>query len=164
MRCADIDLPPGTWSRKAADLKQARDHSIPLSAPARQLLSDIRAAQTASRRVLPEFAFPGGGSTGHVVEIKRSWRIAAQGRRARRFEIARPTTFFRESVGVVGRESLPLIGALLGHSNPSTTQRYAHMFDDPMRAATETVGAVIAAVGAPRPPDPIPLRRPLTRK
>lgn len=60
--------------------------------------------------------------------------------------------------------SLPLIGALLGHSNPSTTQRYAHMFDDPMRAATETVGAVIAAVGAPRPPDPIPLRRPLTRK
>jgi hypothetical protein len=47
---------------------------------------------------------------------------------------------------------LPLIGALLGHSNPNTTARYAHLFHDPLRAATEKVGAVIAAAGKPVKP------------
>jgi integrase len=41
--------------------------------------------------------------------------------------------------------SLPLIGALLGHSNPATTARYAHLFQDPQRAAVERVGAIIGA-------------------
>jgi site-specific recombinase XerD len=39
--------------------------------------------------------------------------------------------------------SLPVIGALLGHSSPTTTQRYAHLLDDPLRAATEKVGAIV---------------------
>jgi hypothetical protein len=43
--------------------------------------------------------------------------------------------------------SLPLIGALLGHSNPSTTARYAHLFDSPMRKAVERVGATIVEAG-----------------
>src|SRR5262249_52710523 len=42
---------------------------------------------------------------------------------------------------------LPLIGALLGHATPTTTARYAHLFDDPQRAATERVGAIIEAAG-----------------
>jgi integrase len=47
--------------------------------------------------------------------------------------------------------SLPVIGALLGHSTPTTTARYAHLFDDPLRAATERVGAIVsAAAGAPK--------------
>jgi hypothetical protein len=37
-----------------------------------------------------------------------------------------------------------VIGALLGHTQPGTTARYAHLFDDPLRAATERVGAVVA--------------------
>jgi site-specific recombinase XerD len=41
--------------------------------------------------------------------------------------------------------SLPVIGALLGHTQPGTTARYAHLFDDPLRAATERVGAVLTA-------------------
>jgi integrase len=32
--------------------------------------------------------------------------------------------------------SLPIIGALLGHTQPATTARYAHLADDPLRAAT----------------------------
>jgi len=53
---------------------------------------------------------------------------------------------------VSGGASLPLIGALLGHSNPLTTSRYAHLFNDPLKAATEKVGAVIAAAGKPAKP------------
>jgi site-specific recombinase XerD len=39
--------------------------------------------------------------------------------------------------------SLPIIGALLGHTQASTTHRYAHLFDDPLRAATERASAII---------------------
>jgi hypothetical protein len=37
---------------------------------------------------------------------------------------------------------------LLGHTNPSTTQRYAHLFDDPLRAAADRVGAVFTTAEA----------------
>jgi len=40
--------------------------------------------------------------------------------------------------------SLPTIGALLGHSAPHVTARYAHLFDDPQRRAAERVGAMLA--------------------
>ena len=40
--------------------------------------------------------------------------------------------------------SLPIIGALLGHTTPTTTHRYAHLLDDPLRAATERASAIIS--------------------
>jgi integrase len=39
--------------------------------------------------------------------------------------------------------SLPIIGQLLGHTTAQTTHRYAHLFDDPLRAATERASAII---------------------
>jgi hypothetical protein len=42
---------------------------------------------------------------------------------------------------------LPLIGRLLGHTQQKTTQRYAHLSDDPVREAVEKIGAVIANAG-----------------
>jgi hypothetical protein len=51
-----------------------------------------------------------------------------------------------------------MIGALLGHSNPATTARYAHLFDDPLRAAVERVGATIMAAGKPTE-EPVKLPR-----
>lgn len=45
--------------------------------------------------------------------------------------------------------SLPIIGKLLGHTQAATTHRYAHLQDDPLRAATERAGAVIAGAGKP---------------
>ena len=34
---------------------------------------------------------------------------------------------------------------MLGHSQPATTARYAHLADDPVRAASEAVGKYIAS-------------------
>jgi integrase len=48
------------------------------------------------------------------------------------------------SVGAAGGLSLPIIGALLGHKHATTTQRYAHLSADPLRAANDAVGAKIA--------------------
>jgi integrase len=39
--------------------------------------------------------------------------------------------------------SLPVIGALLGHTQPNTTARYSHLFDDPLREATERVSDAV---------------------
>jgi integrase len=41
---------------------------------------------------------------------------------------------------VSGGTSLPMTGALLGHSQASTTQRYAHLLSDPLRVASQTAG------------------------
>ena len=50
------------------------------------------------------------------------------------------------SVAVSRGLSLPIIGALLGHSQPQTTQRYAHLAADPMKAATEKIGEAIVGM------------------
>jgi integrase len=49
------------------------------------------------------------------------------------------------SVAVSGGASLPMIGRLLGHTQAATTARYAHLADDPVRAAAETIAGTIAS-------------------
>jgi integrase len=51
------------------------------------------------------------------------------------------------SVGAGGGLSLAIIGRLLGHTQSRTTQRYAHLADDPLREATAKIGSVIAGAG-----------------
>ena len=41
--------------------------------------------------------------------------------------------------------SLPTLGALVGHSEAATTQRYAHLSQSPLRAAVEQIGAALDA-------------------
>ena len=50
------------------------------------------------------------------------------------------------SLLVSGGMTLPMIGKLLGHTQVQTTQRYAHLLDDPLRAGLEQVGCAIAGV------------------
>ena len=49
------------------------------------------------------------------------------------------------SIGASGGLSLPMIGKLLGHTQAATTARYAHLADDPLKAANEAIGQQIAA-------------------
>jgi integrase len=49
------------------------------------------------------------------------------------------------SIGVAAGMGLPILGSILGHSSPSTTARYAHLADDPRRAAAEQIAGHIAA-------------------
>lgn len=60
------------------------------------------------------------------------------------------------SIGAVGGLSMPILGALLGHKNTSTTERYAHLSADPLRAANDAVGAVIAEAMARKKEDQPP--------
>ena len=49
------------------------------------------------------------------------------------------------SFGAGERLGLPIIGKLLGHTQASTTQRYAHLDADPLKRAVDTIGATIEA-------------------
>jgi integrase len=136
---ADIDLGAGTWSKPASTTKQAADHVVPLSAPARQLLSAI-----AGKGPVATYVFPSHGAAGHRTTIKRNWRQITKAAEIAGLRIHDLRHSFASQLAS-GGASLPLIGALLGHSNPVTTARYAHLYDDPQRAAVERVGAAVEA-------------------
>lgn len=52
------------------------------------------------------------------------------------------------SLSVAGGASLKIVGALLGHKSPLTTNRYAHLADDPAKALADKVGGTIAAIAS----------------
>ena len=134
-RWADFDLDTGVWTKPGATTKQKTEHSVPLSAPARQLLAALPRDS--------EYVFPGEGSSGHRIDLKHPWRelCAAAGLSGVRVhDIRHSYASVLASSGV----SLHVIGGLLGHTQPATTARYAHLTRDSLRAATETAGAVIS--------------------
>ena len=52
----------------------------------------------------------------------------------------------RHSFAAIGAGSgmgLPIIGALLGHTQPQTTQRYAHLAVDPLKEAADWIASEI---------------------
>lgn len=152
MQYADVDLTAGIWSKPAASTKRGTEHIVPLSAPARQLLSEIAAKQ---KRPLGKYVFPGPGSTGHVVRI--AWHPICKLAGITGLRIHDLRHSFASQL-VSSGASLPLIGALLGHTQVQTTHRYAHLFDDPQRAAVERVGAIISAAGKPELAAPVQLK------
>jgi integrase len=109
-----------------------------VGAAALALLSDL------PRLEHSPYVFPGAKPGAHLKEIKRLWeavRDAAALPDVRLHDLRH--SFASAAAG--GGLSLPVIGALLGHREVATTQRYAHLADDPRRRAADQVAAAIAA-------------------
>jgi integrase len=158
-----FDLEAGVWIKPSSHTKQKREHRVPISAPARQLLVEIRAkaerrAKEKKRDPSP-YPFPARVGDGPMVEIKTAWATlckAANLSGVRLHDLRHTYASVLASAGL----SLPVIGALLGHTQPGTTARYAHLFDDPLRAATERVGAIVTrAAAASQSAEVVPLAR-----
>jgi integrase len=144
-----FDMAAGVWTKPSAHTKQKKVHRVPLSAPAIALLADMK------REAVPgcPYVFPsakavyrarGTGRLGHepLTDIKRTWASvceAADVTGARLHDLRHSYASVLASSGL----SLHIVGALLGHTQPRTTARYAHLYDDVLRAATERVGAVV---------------------
>ena len=101
------------------------------------------------------FASLGGAATSYViagrkkgarlVNLQKPWRrIRARAKIAdmRIHDLRHSFASVAASVGL----SLPMIGTLLGHSQPATTARYAHLALDPVRGASDLVANEIVAV------------------
>ena len=138
MKWSDLTLTKNrsVWTKLGSTTKQASDHVVPLSEPAHLLLSKVTKSNSTN------FVFPSEGKTGHIVEIKKGWAALCQRAGIENLRLHDLRHTFASQL-VSSGASLPLIGALLGHSNPSTTARYAHLFDDPQRAAVEKLGEII---------------------
>lgn len=108
--------------------------TVPLNAPALALLESI--PQLEGNPYVITGAKPGT----HLVNLPKTWRLVskAAGLTDVRLHDLRHTY---ASMGVAGGFSLPVIGALLGHTQAATTQRYAHLHNDPLQHATDAIGA-----------------------
>jgi len=104
-----------------------------LPAPALKLLSEI------PRDPDNPFVIAGSKPGTHLVNIKDPWAAIRTASDLPDLRIHDLRHSFA-SIGAGGGMSLPVIGALLGHKDVSTTARYAHLSDDPLRVAVEAIG------------------------
>lgn len=88
----------------------------------------------------------------HLTDLDRPWRIvcALAGIEGVRLHDLRHTF---ASVGAGASLGLPIVGKLLGHSQPATTARYAHLDADPLRRASDLIAGRIAAALSPERDD-----------
>jgi integrase len=147
----EFDKEPGYWIKPTAHTKQRKVHKLPLSPAAIELIERLRKTRKG------RWVFPGDVPGAHLTVLSRVWRFIRKetglGLDARLYDLRH--TF--ASVGAGGGLSLPIIGRLLGHTQPRTTQRYAHLADDPLREAAEKITKVITGAGKPGAPV-VPLR------
>jgi len=132
---ADFDLNLGVWIKPSHQTKQRRTEHLPLSAPAASLVASILRENSGS-----QYLFPGNVAGEHLTDIKKFW--AATIRKASIHDYRRHDNRHTYASHLVSSGlSLEIVGRLLGHTSPSTTKRYAHLADDPLRAATERFGS-----------------------
>ncbi|MBF0400827.1 MAG: tyrosine-type recombinase/integrase [Magnetococcales bacterium] len=112
--------------------------AIPLNPPALELLSSLPRIEGNPHVIV-------GKIEGHaMVNINKPWRAIRANAGLETLRIHDLRHAFA-SVGASMGMSLPVIGKLLGHTQAATTQRYAHLSDDPLQKATALIGEHIAA-------------------
>jgi integrase len=129
-----FDFERAVWTKPAHTTKQKRTEHIPLSEIAFAILTDIQ-AQTPPKTT---HVFPGEVPGQSIQCVNRFWRevrLAANLPDVRLHDLRHTFASHLVSSGV----SLPIVGRLLGHTQPQTTQRYAHLADDPLREAADTM-------------------------
>jgi integrase len=140
-----FDVQPGFWIKPSAHTKQRKKHNLPLSAPALQLIADIRARR--GDVAANDYVFPGQRGAGQPLkQLRTCWDAVCKRAKLTDVRIYDLRHTFG-STGAGGGLSLPLIGKLLGHTQARTTMRYAHLADDPLREAAERVAGAISKAG-----------------
>jgi integrase len=130
------------WTKPAATTKQKKTHRSYLTRPAMEILAKRRELRSTEDG---GFVFPGFVKGEPVKQIRSTWQLVRQA--LPYLAEVRPHDLRHSfaSLGIAGGLSLPVIGGLLGHTTPRTTQRYAHLADDLMREASARVSAQLVA-------------------
>jgi integrase len=152
-----FDSEPGYWIQR--DVKQGGDNKVPLGAPALELIERLRRA----RRPGAVYVFPSPEDrTKPFVNSWDPWRRVRElsGVEGRIHDFRHTVA----STGIANGMSLFLVGKLLGHKQAATTQRYAHLADDPLKAAADKVSTAIANASRGGADDPKVMTGPTWRR
>lgn len=111
---------------------------VHLAAPALDILAGLPRVKD------NPYVLPGAREGAPMVGLKRPWGTvrASAGLDDVRLHDLRHSF---ASVGAGAGFSLPIIGKMLGHKQAATTERYAHLAADPVKAATEVVAGTLAS-------------------
>lgn len=156
-----FDLERGIWEKPSAHTKTNRQQWLELEGPALDLLRDMK-----TRAGAGAILFPGQSPyAANVIvavkpraDLKKPWawikeRAGLEG--VRLHDLRRTTASFMLSGGA----SLATVGKALGHTQASTTQRYAHLAPSVQRQALRDAGERMAALATTthKPVQTIPL-------
>ena len=139
LRWSEVDIEGGRL--RLVDSKSGRK-VISLGAPALTILAGLQPSENDKKK--SEFVLPALRGKGPLVGLQSAWeRIRARAGldNVRVHDLRHAFA----SVAVAAGESLYLTGKLLGHSRPETSARYAHLGDDPLKAAADRVSQRVAA-------------------
>ena len=96
------------------------------------------------RETEAEYVFPGDRPGKPIVSLRKTWERVCKVAKIETLRL-HDLRHSYASVGAADGLSLPVIGALLGHSQPATTARYAHLAASPLHEAADAIGARIMA-------------------
>ena len=135
LRWEDVDFERACFTLR--DSKTGRK-IVPLGAPVLDLLSKLPPYEN------NPFVLPGEKAGHHFVGLPKVWQRIREKAKLKDVRLHDLRHSFA-SVGAASGDSLYMIGKLLGHSQTATTQRYAHLSDDPLKATADRIAGTIAA-------------------
>jgi integrase len=112
--------------------------TVQLPAPALEVLASL------PRLDGNPYVISGRRTGAHLVNLGKPWRRI---RKAAGLDDLRIHDLRHAFAGIAASSGmgLPIIGKMLGHAQPQTTARYAHVAPDPVKQAAATVAGTIAA-------------------
>jgi integrase len=142
--CRENEILSLTWDAVDFDQGYLRLADTKTGKSNRPLSQSVAAVLEALPRIEGNpFVLPGANPASHLKEIKRLWyavRHAANLQGVRLHDLRHSFASVPASSG----ESLLILRTLLGHKRVATTERYAHLADDPVKGAADRTAARIA--------------------
>ncbi|ARN84796.1 tyrosine-type recombinase/integrase [Candidatus Nucleicultrix amoebiphila] len=138
-----FDLEQGVWTKPSHLTKQKKKEHLPLSEQALEVLANLKELQKHASPYLFPNRVTGEPMQGGATFWKKILKEACL-KNVRIHDLRHTYASHLVSSGL----SLSIIGKLLGHTNPSTTQRYAHLADEPLRAAAELFGRKVGKLSS----------------
>lgn len=138
-----FDLERGVWTKPSHLTKQKKIEHLPLSEEALGILYILK-------KINPKdslFLFPGRVNGEPLKEIKTFWKTVIKKaclENVRIHDLRHTHASHLVSSGL----SLSIVGKLLGHTQAATTQRYAHLADEPLRQAAALFGNKVSKLTA----------------
>ena len=146
-----FDFKRGVWIKPSHLTKQKKTEHVPLSEEVLEFLLQIKEHSQS------QYLFPGRRGDEPLVDVKRFWTKIIDEANIKNLRIHDLRHTYASHLVSSGL-SLSIVGRLLGHSNPNTTQRYAHLADQVLRDATNLFAGKLKKITQKNAPPDSPLK------